>query len=376
MKTKYRRRKTYQITITEKCNLKCIYCYEKDKDTRFLPAEKIKSIIKDAFADSEDWDELEFDFHGGEIALAFTTLKEACEWLWSRPWPKPYLCFACTNGTLIHGEIQQWFCRNRKRFYLGISLDGTKEMHDTNRSRSYDKIDFEFFRRCWPEQPVKMTISPQTLPALAAGMKHIVSLGFRYSANLAYGVEWTDELLEIYRRELAAIAEFYLANPELELPNLLSMSMKAIGLYQAEPERRKERKKWCGSGDGMICYGCDGKTYPCQLFMPSSSNTEGENILEKLDFSNIENFEDEECAGCPIRDVCPTCYGSNYLSTGTLHKRPKDLCKFRKMEALAASYIQGKMLLEPKKYAFTRDFTDYEIKLTAMGVRCVQTELT
>lgn len=369
------RRKTIQITITEACNLKCIYCYEKDKDTRILPLEKIKEIFVESFLNSEGWDELEFDFHGGEIALAFTTLKEACEWLWSQKWPKPYICFASTNGTLIHGNIQQWFLKNKCRFWLGLSLDGDHEMQNVNRSNSYESIDLDFFKECWPEQPVKMTISPYSLLNLSTGIKHIISLGFKYSANLAYGIYWDKKLLDQYHKELQEIAEFYLLHPDLEPPNLLNMSMLTVGLYDLEPDRRSERKKWCGSGEGMICYSCDGKKYPCQLFMPSTSIQNGENILDNLDFSKIKYFDDKDCTDCVIRYVCPVCYGHNYMSTGTLHQRPKDLCEFRKLEALAASYLQGKMILNYKKYKVTENLSDYERKLTARGIQLTQENL-
>lgn len=366
------KRRSVQITITEKCNLDCIYCYEKNKDLRVLPLETIQQIITDAFAQCDKWDEIEFDFHGGEVALVFDTLKAACEWLWSKQWPKPYLCFATTNGTLIHGEIQEWFYQNRECFWLGLSLDGTPEMHNANRSNSYDKIDFDFFRRCWPKQPCKMTLSPLSLPTLAAGVKHIIGLGFDYTANLAYGVAWDERQLQIYAEQLSELIQFYLDNPELKLPHLLDMSMRTIGLYNFEPERRDERHKWCGTGDAMVCYGCDGRKYPCQTFMPSVSERQQEDLFEKLDFSNCENFDDPDCADCVIKDVCPVCYGHNYIETGSLFKRPKDLCRFRKIEALAASCVQGKMLLNYQAYKFTRDLTDYERKLTAQGVKLVQ----
>jgi len=328
--------------------------------------------MADAFAQSDKWDEIEFDFHGGEVALAFDTLKAACEWLWSKQWPKPYICFASTNGTLIHGDIQDWFWRNRSRFWLGLSLDGTPEMQNINRSNSYSMIDFAFFRRCWPKQLCKMTISSASLPTLAAGIKHIVDLGFVYTANLAYGVAWDERLLMTYAGQLSEVIQFYLVNPELDLPNLLNMSMRMIGHYDFKPELRKEGNKFCGVGDALTCYGCDGRKYPCQVFMPSTSEKNHDNHWETIDFTSCEYFDDEDCMDCVIKEVCPACYGHNYIVTGSLFKRPKDLCQFRKVEALAASYVQGKMLLKHQAYKFTCDLSEYDRKVTAQGVKMVQ----
>ena len=339
----------------------------------------VKDIVDYSFKNSDGFDEIEFDFHGGEIAISFEILKNVCEWIWSRDWPKPYICFACTNGTLIHGEIQQWFCRNRERFWLGLSLDGTREMHNLNRSNSYDQIDFEFFRRCWPKQGAKMTISPLTLPNLAEGVKHIVELGFPFSANLAYGVDWKDEMLEVYQRELMKLIDFYLENPELELPNLLDFPLRQVGKLLMFPESSNERHKWCGSGEGMICYGCDGKTYPCQVFMPSATSEAKamearDEIWKTFDFAK-EVVDDPDCSDCILRGACPVCYGHNFLATGTLWKRPKDMCKFRKIEAQATSYIQGKMLQNYSQYAYTRNLTELDRMAIAKGILAVQEKL-
>lgn len=377
MKKKNQKKTRYvQIVISEKCNLKCIYCYEKAKDLRLLSEDKIKAIVKDTFENSDGFEAIEFNFHGGEVALFFDEIKNICEWIWAQIWEKPYICCACSNGTLIHGKIQDWFEKNRHRFYLGLSLDGTKEMHNTNRCNSYDQIDFAFFHRCWPDQGVKMTISPQTLPTLSDGLKHIVSLGFPYAANLAYGVDWPDELLDIYQRELLKAAHFYLDNPELELPNLLDFPIRQVGLLQMFPERAKERYKWCGSGEGMICYGCDGEIYPCQVFMPSAvsqakSLEAQSNVWKSFDFFK-ENVDDPDCAECVLHGGCPVCYGHNFLATGTLWKRPKDICKFRKIEALATSYLYGKMLQDYTKYLATRTLPDIDRLVIAKGILTVQ----
>ena len=60
-----KKRRCVQITITERCNLNCIYCYEKNKDCRSLSVEQVMKIVVDAFKNSDGFDEIEFDFHGG-----------------------------------------------------------------------------------------------------------------------------------------------------------------------------------------------------------------------------------------------------------------------------------------------------------------------
>lgn len=112
-----------------------------------MPLNIAQSGIKSTFerAKKEQIDYVEILFHGGEPFIAFQRIKDICEWLWAQEWPTKYICYATTNGTLIHNEVKEWLMKNKERFIVGLSLDGTREMHNRNRSNSYDKIDIPFF---------------------------------------------------------------------------------------------------------------------------------------------------------------------------------------------------------------------------------------
>ena len=353
----------------------CVYCYEHRKDLQILPVETAKDFLLREAQNLDGFDEFEVDFHGGEPMLAFPQIKEIAEWIWSRSWPKPYICYATTNGTLVHGDIKEWFRKNAKRFVLGLSLDGTKAQHDANRSGSYDKIDFAFFREMWPFQSVKATVSPLSIHDFAAGIRNIFDLGFSYSINLAYGMQWTDDLLPAYRRELQKVADFYLKRPELEPPALLAHVVSRIGANASRPPSERENRKWCGTGTGMVCIGPNGKVYPCQAFMPSSKVADGDAVPTTFDFHDDGNFNDPACVNCMLDSACPSCYGNNYTRTGTLYTRDKTLCKFRKVEAVAESYLFGMMLQEPDKYPVIAKMKPSEKLAVARGVKIIQETL-
>lgn len=370
-----KRRRTLQVAVTERCNLNCVYCYEHRKDLRILGEEEIKRFLLEETAKLDGFDEFEVDFHGGEPMLAFDVIRGVAEWIWGREWQKPYICYATTNGTLVHGEIQEWFRKNAARFVLGLSLDGTREMHNANRSGSYDRIDFGFFREMWPRQGVKATVSPVSIRDFAAGIRNIVELGFPYSINLAYGMQWPDDLPGVYRREWEKVAEFYLARPSLEVPALFGHALSRIGAEALSGNGAEIKRRWCGTGVGMICLGPDGKRYPCQSFMPSSEVAGGERVKSEIDFDNEENFRDPACHGCLLDLACPSCHGNNYLRTGRLGERDKGLCKFRKVEAFAASYLFGMMLQSGDKYSTVAKLNPGERLAVARGVQIVQEQL-
>ena len=102
----------------------------------------------------------------------------------------PHTIFLTTNGTLVHGDVQKWLIDHKDCVICGLSLDGTREMHNTNRSNSFDSIDIDFFAENYPMQDIKMTISRETLPTMAEGVMYAHKRGFEVSCNLAYGIDW------------------------------------------------------------------------------------------------------------------------------------------------------------------------------------------
>lgn len=124
-------------------------------------------IVKEMYAQNK-FDMICVDFMGGEPFLQFQLMKDILQFLKDNSWSKKWFCFTTTNGTLVHGEVQQWLLDNKDSMEALLSLDGTREMHNTNRSNSYDRIDIDFFRKTSPY--VKMTISDKTLPHIAQGI--------------------------------------------------------------------------------------------------------------------------------------------------------------------------------------------------------------
>jgi len=359
------KRNVIMLTLTEKCNLKCVYCFEKAKDLRQMSIATAQKAINEAF-NNEQFEELEISFHGGEPLIAFEELKHICEWIWSNTWPKPYVCYATTNGTLVHGAIKDWVAQQHTRFVLGLSLDGTREMHNLNRSGSYDLIDLDLFRDLWPFQPVKMTISRLTLPHLSRGVIDLHNLGFKISCNHAHGLEWQDKDYESFATELKTLNEFYLEHPDVLPCNIAAMPIQY--LYLNEESRRI---KWCGAGTNMACIDIDGNKYPCQLFMPSASGSQPSSEDAFKSFQKKDLLEGE-CTECVIAPCCRTCYGTNYIEYGDIAKRNRDYCRFEKIRAKSTAYLVANMILgHQQRYAYLKDRTEMEIVNMINAIRAI-----
>lgn len=327
------KRKTIMLTVTESCNIKCSYCYEHNKTKKKMSFETAKKIIDYEFSLNDGFDEIEVNFFGGEPFLEFELLKKIHDYIVSLEPNKRWICFAITNGTKVHGEIQEWLEKHKDTFCVGFSLDGTKAMHDTNRMNSFDDIDIPFFKRCWPYQDIKMTVSRETLPFLAEGIKYIQSLGYACAGSFAYDINWNlEEDLPILEQQLNILADYYIENPEIPIAEIIERNIQNI-----EYELGKDFK-WCGAGKQMFCYDTEGNKFPCQFFMGLSIG-ELSKVTHDL-FNKDAKIVDDKCKNCEIYAVCPTCYGVNYSTTGKIYERDEPHCEFNKRIVLANAKIK------------------------------------
>lgn len=325
--------KTITLLLTENCNLSCVYCYEKHKGGKTMAFATAIRLLEEFFQKAEPTDRITIDFFGGEPFMAFPRMKEIVEYVEEDPKSIfrniPHQFFATTNGTLIHGAIQDWICTH-PYFRLGLSLDGNPTMQNVNRSNSFDKIDLDFFRKSYPGQPVKMTISDKTLEYLADGVIFCHEQGFEVLCNLAYGIDWADPVyLNRLSSQMDALIEYYLAHPKQKPCSLLDRKVEFAAI---EPDMHFT-KKWCGTGTAMTTFDAEGKQYPCQLFMPVSGGNEKAESALNLAFSDKIDVQllPEKCRNCITREICPTCYGSNYLSSGNIYQKDDALCNLEKL---------------------------------------------
>lgn len=351
-------RKTVVLQVTENCNLNCTYCYQHSKKRSVIDEAVLKNIILDCFAADDGFEEVEFDFIGGEPLLCMPLIRRVCEWVWSEPRPKKYIFFATTNGVGLKESDKQWFTEHKDAFWLGISLDGTKEMQDKNRSGSYDRIDRAFFLRNWPEQHVKMTVSPYTVGSFADGVIDLCNFGFRVAANLAYGVDWSSpDIVSVLERELKKLIDYYFEHEGIEPIMWLNLPLSRITGQETEPQR------WCGSGFGMEAYDIYGKRFPCHMFY----GTTGDSIdgWESLDFDKIYKQYYQNCCLKPLFNICPICVGMAYSGSGSRFECDPHLCKLMRVFFRANAYFQAEKIIRKKR---VRDFGNYTAKSMVAGI--------
>ncbi len=362
--------KDITLCLTESCNLNCSYCYENHKSHNVMTFETAKKIIDYEFETTSPSQMIEFNLFGGEAFLQFDLIKLIVEYLKINYLSShiKWRCAIATNGTLVHGKIKEWLKENLDVVVCALSLDGTKYMHDINRSNSFDLIDLKFFAENYNKQPVKMTISQETLPFLSEGLMYVHNLGFKVSCNLAYGIDWSnkDNALTL-ERELYKLIEFYISNPHIEPTSMLNDSIIKVVF------EKKLAKRACGAGAGMRAYDTEGVAYPCQFFMPVSIGEIKAKESLNIKFHGDILPEDKlfnDCKNCVIKSSCHICYGSNYASTGNIYKHEENWCKLNKI------VFKARAMFKVKQFETNQlKGEEWEVKANLKGALIILKEL-
>ena len=119
------------------CNLDCAYCYYLDKAEIYggreprMSLEDLERFVR-SYITACGLDEVTFNWHGGEpLVMGLDFYKKAVEFQQKYKGDKVIRNTLQTNATLVTPEWADFFARNR--FLLGVSVDGTPEVHDRYR---------------------------------------------------------------------------------------------------------------------------------------------------------------------------------------------------------------------------------------------------
>lgn len=123
---------------SSKCNLKCKYCFYHSiadardiKDYGFMSIDTLKEIVN-KIDDYCRGGNCNLGFQGGESMLVgIEYYKALIKYINESKYGTKFNISIQTNGTLINDEWAKLFKEND--FLVGVSLDGTKEIHNLNR---------------------------------------------------------------------------------------------------------------------------------------------------------------------------------------------------------------------------------------------------
>lgn len=130
------------------CSMRCQYCYYIDNPesgSRFMSEEILEQTIR-SYAAAASYPVLSYVWHGGEPTLrGIEFYKKAAE-LQKKYLPEGFECWnnLQTNGLTLNDEWCQFLSLNH--FDVGISIDGTRAIHDTYRHDAAGNPTYERIR--------------------------------------------------------------------------------------------------------------------------------------------------------------------------------------------------------------------------------------
>lgn len=135
------------LQITQDCNFRCKYCvYSEAYDHREHTVKKMnwniaKKSIDFLINHSQDTLSIGIGFYGGEPLLEYDLIKKCMEYVINNVGGKMVSFTITTNGSLLNEEMVQEFLKYNTK--ITISLDGPKDIQDTNRVLENGKGTFD-----------------------------------------------------------------------------------------------------------------------------------------------------------------------------------------------------------------------------------------
>lgn len=362
--------KTITFQVTDRCSLKCTYCYQINKSHRIMNFEVARDFIDLLFdTDNGKTTGIIIEFIGGEPFLEVELMFKIMEYwdyrciMTGHRWGARTRISISSNGMHNQNErVKAFIEKYHSRLSLNITIDGNKELHDSARltpdgTGSYDiaHTNAEEYKAKYGDDRMgsKITIAPSNIIFLYQAIKHYIEKDHAttINANVIFEQGWTDDDARLFYKELKRIANYLLDNDRDDV---------YISLFEEmgfSPMSEDDDQNWCGGSGAMLAVDPDGKIFPCIRYMKSSLGDEQPeldcgNIKDGIDYDYLENMYEsitrrsqstDECFYCPIAKLCAWCSAYNYQVFGTVNKRATFICGMHKARSLANVYYWNRL---------------------------------
>lgn len=355
--------------VTEDCNLRCKYCYITHKaSNKVMNFETAKCFIDYIFTSKiHKQKSVAVEFIGGEPCLEMELIDQICDYFKLKAyevqsdWYWNYRISICSNGVNYSSdEVQHFIAKNLGKLSFAISIDGTKEKHDSQRIFPNGDGSYDIIEKSIPLYisqfggHTKATFSRNDLPTLKDSIISLWNKGItEVAANVVFEDVWEAGDDVVFEEQLKELADYALDNHLFD-KYICTFFLDFIGQYY---NREDLERSWCGAGK-MLALGPNGNIYPCVRYKDYSLNKNPERIFGNIyqggiDMELVRPFiqskirlqSDSECINCSVATGCAFCQGFNYdvADEPTIFYRAKYICKMHKARVRANNYYFAKL---------------------------------
>lgn len=360
------------LNISQICNLNCTYCYATDlnKAGRVMLPDTSRAAIDRALSLSNGGLS-SLKFLGGEPTLAFPEIQAVVKYIEKRSAELDFQLpsyVIVTNGTKLTDVMIEYFCQHD--FYVLISIDGPKQIHDLLRPFSGGRGSYEkvvgVIERFFDRGKRVAVEAVYTKTHYSEGVRvqdlvsHFLDLGIReMQITLALG-SWHgegayNEISEV-ASDFANAARGCIRSFSSEDPYLIRGIQFVIDGFV----NRKKNEHVCGAGRTFMAVNYDGEAFPCYLlesketsygFVNGDWDDDKYKRISSAFYRNGKKYH-EVCGNCWANEICQSCLGSTFLIEKKIAKPPAWFCAVQKTLISAVLGEIGEALSGPDKERF------------------------
>lgn len=322
-----------ELILTDECNLRCTYCFERAKNPHCMSYQTAVAAIDFLLNESGAIRVLTILLFGGEPLLQFDLIQRIHTYAThrARQVGKVVNWDMTTNGTLITEHMARWLKKAGVKYLL--SVDGGREDNDRHRRFPDGRGSFDvvaqrvgMMKHYQPWMGAKISVTPQSAGNLRDAVSQLYAVGFnQFVIGCAHGIRWSvDELCE-YERGMYELCELYLEKKYEDAP--FRMTLFEDGEVGAHTEKQGYG---CGAGRGRVCVDSYGDIYGCSKLatitgmrsgvMPYGNVFQGFTRVEnRLPFLVADVGPRASCAQCEMSNACGGgCPAVNYAAMGSI----------------------------------------------------------
>ena len=345
----------YIFYLTNSCNLKCKYCYEKNKMNKVIDFKVIEKLLKERVNSKEK--NTTISFFGGEPLLEKQLIYDTVNLgnNLTKNSKHKFIYSLTTNGTLIDDEFIR-FCK-KNNIAVGISIDGNADIHNLNRKSNANKESFDDVLKN-SKKCLDANLNCMALPViclnnvkyLADSIKFLVNLGFKsITCNFNYSDSWDDDSLEILREEYKKISDIYYN--EFKKKNYIRIYPLDTKMYL----HIQEKKCVDSCNANRIAVNADGKFYPCIQYVGDDRFSIGDyengiDIQKRRELFSRRLNGEVVCDECLLKNRCIyKCGCARIMTTNDIVEVSPIICETERI------YIETADILADKLY---KDFKE------------------
>ena len=324
----------YTIYLTNRCNLRCKYCYESAINCRYsynydgldVKFEYIKELVNNIVKSNQKV--VNIAFYGGEPLIRKDLIIKTVEYIKNKKSKIKFIYTITTNGTLLDEEFLKYAKKNNFLSFA-YSIDGNKVANDSNRINTFGESVFNKVKenavvalKYFPNSIAMMVLTKNNYMNLVENVDYLYKLGFKYfNIQFNYLDDWNENDLERIKDVYEDLANYYFEK---------IMTLKNITIYLFDDKivdtfRKNKVNDYCKICKEKFFMGTDGKFYPCVQFVGKKDYIIG-NTKDGIDYDKVVALENKRktgnliCDSCLLKERCKHyCACNNYLSNGDIN---------------------------------------------------------